>query len=156
LERFGALALTDPTPFGRLAFGRLHSTLGAMQPRSILLVDDVEPFARLLADSLREAGHTVVCAANGRDAALFVSKLRFDAVVTDIIMPESNGFELIDEIKRVQPQARILAISGGGKLYSAAACLQAAEQSGTHAVLLKPFGPAELLDALEKLFAAKP
>lgn len=123
-----------------------------MQPRSILLVDDVEPFARLLAQSLREAGHTVACATNGKDAAALVAKLQFDAVVTDIIMPDVDGFELIDEIKRVQPNARILAISGGGKLYSAAACLQAAEQSGTQ-VLLKPFGPAELMQALEKLFA---
>jgi two-component system, chemotaxis family, chemotaxis protein CheY len=124
-----------------------------MSPLSILVVDDVEAFARLIADTLRQAGHAVTCANNGRDAVVLLPKLRFDVVITDIIMPVSNGFELIDEVKRVQPEARILAISGGGKLYSADACLQSAEQSGTNAVLLKPFGPAELLDAVERLFS---
>lgn len=124
-----------------------------MTALSILVVDDVEPFARLLADSLRQAGHQVTCANNGRDAASVLPKLKFDLVITDIIMPTTNGFELIDEVKRQQPGTRILAISGGGKLYSAAACLQAAEQSGIDGVLLKPFGPGELLDAVQRLFA---
>jgi CheY-like chemotaxis protein len=123
-----------------------------MGPWSILVVDDVDAFARLLADGLREAGHAVICAANGRDAAEILTKVKFDVVITDIIMPVGSGFELIDEIKRTQPEARIIAISGGGKLYDAAACLQAAEQGGTDAVLLKPFGPKALLDTLEKVF----
>jgi CheY-like chemotaxis protein len=123
-----------------------------MGPLSILVVDDVAAFARLLADSLRAAGHAVVCAANGREAIGLLPAHRFDLVVTDIIMPVGNGFELIDEVRRLQPAARILAISGGGKLYSAEACLQSAEQSGTDGVLLKPFGPGELIDAVQRLF----
>jgi two-component system, chemotaxis family, chemotaxis protein CheY len=124
-----------------------------MAPLSILVVDDVEAFARLIADTLRQAGHAVTCANNGRDAVVLLPKLRFDLVITDIIMPSGDGFELIDEVKRLQPEARILAISGGGKLYSAEACLQSAEQSGTSGILLKPFGPAELLDTVQRLFA---
>jgi two-component system, chemotaxis family, chemotaxis protein CheY len=123
-----------------------------MTPLSILVVDDVESFARLIADSLRQAGHAVSCANNGRDAVELLPKLRFDLVITDIIMPLGDGFELIDEVKRLQPEARILAISGGGKLYSAEACLQSAEHSGTNGILLKPFGPGELLDAVQRLF----
>jgi CheY-like chemotaxis protein len=125
-----------------------------MAPLSILVVDDVESFAKLLAQGLRDRGHAVTCATNGTDAAAVLKHLRFDAVVTDIIMPSGDGFELIDEVKRMQPHARILAMSGGGKAYSAGACLQAAEGSGIHAVLQKPFGPEALSQALERLFPA--
>ena len=122
-----------------------------MQPMSILIVDDVAAFARLLADGMRERGHAVACAANGHEASGLISRLRFDVVVTDIVMPESNGFELIDELRRNQPRARIIAMSGGGNLYSAGACLEAAEESGVDAVLQKPFGPQELEDAISRV-----
>ncbi len=126
-----------------------------MTPVSILVVDDNEAFANLLAEGLRERGHTVTCAANGQAAATLVQAQPYDAIITDIIMPTGDGFELIDEIKRTQPTARVVAMSGGGKLYSAGACLQAAEQSGVDAVLQKPFGPQALAEQLELLFAAR-
>ncbi len=123
-----------------------------MQPLSILVVDDVDAFARLLADGLRQLGHAVACASNGRDATALVAKLRFDVVVTDIVMASGSGFDLIDDVKRLQPRARLIAMSGGGNLYSADACLRAADETGVDALLQKPFGPKELGDAIERLY----
>lgn len=123
-----------------------------MAPLSILVVDDVEQFAELLARSLRHNGHTVSCAGNGRAAAELLAKQNFDLIVTDIVMPSGDGLELIEDVKRVQPKAKILAMSGGGSLYSANACLEAAVQSGTDAALQKPFSPQALLETIAKLF----
>jgi YesN/AraC family two-component response regulator len=103
--------------------------------------------------SCARGGHDVVYAANGKDGAAFLKKVRFDLVVTDIIMPEMDGLELIEIVKKVQPEARILAISGGGKLYTAQACLEAVEKGGADAVLLKPFGPEILMRTLEQMFS---
>lgn len=123
-----------------------------MTPISILVVDDNEAFAALLAEGLRERGHTVACASDGKAAAKLVHSQRYDAIITDIIMPTGDGFELIDEVKRTLPDARVIAMSGGGKLYSAGACLQAAEQNGVDAIMQKPFGPQAIAEQLERLF----
>ena len=124
-----------------------------MRSLSILVAEDVADFAQLLAQSLQGAGHTVTCVSNGRDAAALLPDQSFDLVVTDILMPVASGFDLIDEVKRLQPNARILAISGGGKLYNAESCVQAAEQIGADGVLLKPFGAEALLAAIEQIYA---
>lgn len=126
-----------------------------MSPLSILVVDDNEAFAALLAEGLRERGHTVTCAGDGRAAVALVHANPYDAVITDIIMPTGDGFELIDEVKRTRPKTRVIAMSGGGKLYSAGACLQAAEQNGVNAVMQKPFGPQAIAEQLERLFPAR-
>jgi CheY-like chemotaxis protein len=125
-----------------------------MPSLSILVVDDNEAFATLLTQGLRDMGHRVVASPNGQAAGEELGRQRFDVVVTDIIMPVSDGFELIDRIKREQPEARIVAMSGGGNLYSAGACLDAAEHSGVHAVLHKPFNAQALAATLQKLFPA--
>jgi CheY-like chemotaxis protein len=123
-----------------------------MNPLSILVVDDVEAFARLLADGLRESGHAVACASDGKDAAAMLGRVKFDLVITDIIMPAADGYELIDQVRKIQPQVRIIAMSGGGKLYDPGAVLGAAQQSGADAVLQKPFGPDVLKREIERLF----
>lgn len=127
-----------------------------MPSLSILVVDDVLAFAELLAQGLRGLGHTTTCAGDGREAAALLIQQRFDVVVTDIIMPVGDGFELIDAVKRVQPDARIIAMSGGGKLYSAGAVLDAAQQNGVDAILQKPFGPQALSEALDRVLETRP
>jgi CheY-like chemotaxis protein len=123
-----------------------------MKKLSILLVDDARDFAEILVWHLRDSGHNVVYAPDGREGAAELRNAQFDLVITDIIMPVSDGFELIATVKKTQPTARILAISGGGALYSAQACLQNVEQHGADGVLLKPFGPAKLTEEVQRLF----
>ena len=70
-----------------------------MSSCSILLVDDGEELRDLLRHVLERAGHLVTCAKNGIDANSAITGGSFDVVVTDMLMPERDGFELIAEIK---------------------------------------------------------
>ena len=125
-----------------------------MESRSILVVEDAEAFASALTAALTDAGHRVTYARNGAEADAALAAQPFDLVITDIIMPGQDGFEVIEHVRRIQPAARIFAMSGGGKLYSAHACLEAAEGSGIDAVFLKPFSFETLLARMRTLFAS--
>jgi CheY-like chemotaxis protein len=74
---------------------------------------------------------------------------RFDALLTDAIMPEMSGLELLAELQRVRPELPAILVSGyGGPDLNAAATA-----AGAHAVLTKPLGTADLAQALAALLA---
>jgi DNA-binding response OmpR family regulator len=82
-----------------------------------------------------------------------------DVVIVDIIMPRSNGVEVIRKIRDAYPGARILAISGGGNFapgykpgtITTDSYLAAANQSGADAVMSKPFHRSELIALVRSL-----
>lgn len=119
----------------------------------ILVADDVEEIARLVALWLEEAGHAVTHAASGRDVVRLVKTKPFDVVVTDIVMPDGDGWDAILAINRMRPATRILAISGGGNQMPADACLRVAKGVGADRILKKPFQRAQLIDAVEQMMA---
>lgn len=123
-----------------------------MKPLSILVVDDVDEIRNLVSLWLRTLGHTVECAISGKDASRRLRAFNFDLVITDIIMPEGDGLELIIELKRARPGIHVLAVSGGGTHLRAADCLRVAKGLGAHALLLKPFNRAQLLSAVNQAF----
>jgi YesN/AraC family two-component response regulator len=63
-------------------------------------------------------------------------------------MPEGDGLDLITELKKVQPKARILAISGGGRYLEGSDYLKLAKGLGAHSALMKPFTWQQLQDAI--------
>src|ERR1017187_10374185 len=101
-----------------------------MKPLSILVADDEEYVRLLIQQWLEAAGHEVAGAANGKGAAALLALMQFDLAVTDILMPESDGFDLIAELKKMQPAARILAISGGGRIVAGDDWLKLAQEIG--------------------------
>ena len=119
----------------------------------LLAVDDDPQFLTVLAKHLVRAGHAVRCAANGGEALAAYRSRPADAVVLDIIMPETEGTETILALLRLDPGARILAISGGG-LIDASLCLDLAEKLGARRTLRKPFTHDELLQALTSVLEA--
>lgn len=94
---------------------------------------------------LSHAGHTVTCAPDGLEAGKLLNSQSFDLLITDVVMPERDGLEVIAAFKRVQPAGRILAISGGGQYMQGSDCLKIAKGLGAHAVVLKPFTWEQLL-----------
>jgi YesN/AraC family two-component response regulator len=76
-----------------------------------------------------------------------------DLVITDVLMPEKDGLEVIMEIRAKLPQVKIIAISGGGRI-SHTDYLVAARRLGAHRTLSKPFIRQELLDTLHELLEA--
>ncbi|MEO6002023.1 MAG: response regulator [Opitutus sp.] len=123
-----------------------------MPQLEILVVDDDPLICEGIGVKLRGEGHVVTLAANGAEALAVIRRQRFDAVVTDILMPERDGLELIAELHRSQPNVRVVAISGGGRALGRE-YLDAAARMGAHGVLAKPFSFSELASVLARVVA---
>ena len=118
-----------------------------MKSCSILVVDDEPELRDVIGRVLTDAGHRVTCAANGRDAIAKMSEQAFELVLTDVIMPEKDGMQVITEARRKHPGIRIVAMSGGGHI-PREQYLKIATGLGAHAVLEKPFTNQELADVI--------
>jgi CheY-like chemotaxis protein len=118
--------------------------------RSILVIDDNLELRNLLNGALVKLGYLVTIAANGAEAFRAIASKQFDVVITDMLMPERDGIEVIGELRRKQPDARIVAMSGGGR-GSRDHYLQTAKGLGAHAVLGKPFSMSELTATLDSV-----
>ena len=117
----------------------------------ILVVEDDVQVRRMVCKVLKNQGYDLAEAANGKEAFKLLShEENIKIVVADIIMPEKDGLETIQELKRDYPDIKILAISGGGKI-SAKNYLIIAQKVGADLILKKPFDKQELLDAVKKL-----
>lgn len=114
-------------------------TATATTPLSILVADDEEGIRSLLTKWLAGCGHNVTCVDGGKHALQLLNRQHFDIVITDVMMPDGDGFELIPAVRKVQPDARIVAISGGGQFIPSADCLALARGLGAHSTIQKPF-----------------
>src|SRR5688572_8539872 len=121
-----------------------------MKSCSILVVDDEPELRDLIGRVLVDAGHRVTCAENGEQASRLISGERFDVVLTDVIMPEKDGMQVITELRRKHPEVRIVAMSGGGHV-SREQYLKIAKGLGAHALLQKPFSNDELMQVVESV-----
>ena len=120
---------------------------------SILLIDDDDQFRAMMNEALTGEGYQVSEASDGRQAlALYASKPT-DLVITDLVMPEKEGLEMIAEIKRLYPGVKIIAISGGGRTGSTHNFLKIAKSLGAQRTLAKPFLHHEMLEAITQVLA---
>jgi CheY-like chemotaxis protein len=122
---------------------------------SILVADDTHELKTLITGWLQEAGHTTIGASNGRQIIQLVQQQAFDLLVTDILMPDGDGWEAIAEVQRLQPAMRILAISGGARQLPAGAVLRVAQRAGALGYLAKPFSRPEFLDAVATVMSRR-
>jgi CheY-like chemotaxis protein len=118
------------------------------KPLSVIIADDVAEIRHLVGLWLREAGCTVTATASGNELTKLIRAQPYDVIITDIIMPDGDGLEVILEAKRTLPNTPVLAISGGGQHLQATDCLRFAKGLGAQAVLMKPFNREQLLDAV--------
>ena len=117
----------------------------------VMVIDDDVDIATYLHEALTDAGALVTKTHSGAEALrLLDQKPQWDLVVTDLLMADMDGLEIIKECRLRRPTLPILAISGGGHgggdLY-----LQTARALGAAATLSKPFDRALLLRAIEKI-----
>jgi len=103
---------------------------------------------------LERAGHTVESTGSGREAIDRYQSGEVDLLVTDLIMPEMDGLEIIQEVRRKDPGARILAISGGGRV-QAEEYLSVARKFGAVEVLPKPFASQDLKAAVDRALGGR-
>ena len=119
--------------------------------KNILVIDDDVQFNRMLCLILTEAGYTVSSAEDG-DAGMKIFRQEApDLVITDIYMPEKEGLETIIELRAVNPDIKILVISGGLTQMRMAETFDLAETFGANAVLAKPFDMNTILSTVNKL-----
>jgi CheY-like chemotaxis protein len=125
----------------------------------ILVVDDEAEVAEAIRRVLERDGFDVAMA-SGVAEGLQVAQMRPpDVVVTDMIMPRTNGIEFIKSLRERHPRVRVVAISGGGSFGLHAykpdaikthAYLAAAREAGAQEVLTKPFDMSDLLAAVRR------
>jgi DNA-binding response OmpR family regulator len=126
----------------------------------ILIIDDERDVRDSVRKFLERAGYEVSVADGGAAGLEAYRSQGADVVITDIIMPQQNGVDVITALRGTDDHVRIIAISGGGNFgpsgYLPAAIttnayLAAASKAGASAVLTKPFERQELLDLLDDL-----
>jgi two-component system, chemotaxis family, chemotaxis protein CheY len=117
---------------------------------AILVIDD-DPMAReIITEMLSQNGHRAVNASDGGEGLELFKNGAFDLVITDMIMPEVEGVETIIQLRKDNPDVKIIAISGGGRI-SAYSHLSIAEKFGVMKTLTKPFAKDDLLKAVDEL-----
>lgn len=119
---------------------------------SILLVDDNDDARITVARILEMSGYGVVQAANAKAASALLKEKTPDLVITDIFMPDGDGFEMLSELRERAPKIPVIAISGGGS-HQGVDVLSAAGRLGAKKVLYKPFARRQLLDAITEALA---
>jgi CheY-like chemotaxis protein len=115
----------------------------------LLLIDDDPALCRALRLSLGQAGYTVIEAENGRQGLNAVAAQPPDLVITDIVMAETDGVEVICAIRKSFRDIPIIAISGGGR-NAADYYLRLAKALGAAEVLMKPIDIEVLLAAVAR------
>jgi CheY-like chemotaxis protein len=120
---------------------------------SVLVVDDDAIVRQAIVILLEDHGFRVATAVDGADALRKFRQSAPDAVLTDIVMPNKEGIELIMELRRERPDARIIAMSGGGTMATSNFVLLATTL-GADIGLRKPFDDLELIAAIDSLTRA--
>lgn len=115
---------------------------------TILLVEDDEQMRSMLKIVLERAGYAVQVAKNGKEALGIYSAHPSDLVITDIVMPDTDGLELIMDIQRSRSDVKIIAMTGG-RMISVQDYLGMAKSLGAHHILAKPFSNQQMLQSIE-------
>ena len=114
----------------------------------ILVVDDAAFMRMMIRDILIKNGYEVAGeAANGNEAVLKYQELRPDVTTMDITMPEMDGITAVREIRKVDPNARIIMCSAMGQQ----AMVLDAIQAGARDFIVKPFQEDSVIDAIKKV-----
>ena len=118
---------------------------------SILLVEDDFQIRAMLSETLGQEGYEVIEAEHGKRALELFEFRRPDLILTDILMPEKEGLSLITELRRLDPEVKIIAISGGAPTLTPECNLDLARMFGAGRVFSKPLDIDELLKAIKEM-----
>jgi two-component system, chemotaxis family, chemotaxis protein CheY len=116
----------------------------------ILMIDDDEVLRATIRKVLERAGHRVTEAENGDVGMRIVQGETPDLVITDLLMPEKEGIETIQELREGFPEIPIVAVSGAGGVEEGGPLLDA-QLFGADATLSKPFSVEVLVETVDRL-----
>jgi PAS domain S-box-containing protein len=115
----------------------------------LLLVDDHDDTRHVLARLLSKGGHEVATSDSAQGALKLLEKSRFDALISDIGLPDGSGYDLVREAKRLQPPLRTVALSGFGTEED----VRRSREAGFDYHLTKPIDFPDLQSLLQKISA---
>ena len=121
--------------------------------KKVLVIDDDQQFRNYMVELLTEHGYKVCTAENGVAGLEQFSNCQPDIIITDIVMPEKEGVEVILTIRAENPEIPLIAVSGGN-LGNAESYLNMARKLGANATLAKPFSLSNLLETVDRLLVA--
>ena len=116
---------------------------------SVLLVEDTLSLQMVYRSILATAGHRVAVAANAEEGLAQFRTHRPMVVLLDLILPDRDGLEVMQEIQALQPETRVIAITANGSVNRAVEAMRA----GAHEFLVKPFDEGRLLSAVQNALA---
>src|ERR1700729_4651416 len=120
-----------------------------MTPPTVLVADDDRSIRTVLTQALGRSGYQVRTTGNAATLWRWVADGEGDLVITDVIMPDENGLDLIPRIKRLRPELRVIVMSAQSTLLTAVK----ATQRGAFEYLPKPFDLKELLSVVARALA---
>lgn len=118
--------------------------------QKILVIDDDKDVRDLVCLLLESRGYEATAAPGGKQALESVRLSPPDLVITDVVMPDMDGFEVLLSLRSLAPEVKTLVMSGGGRL-SPEQYLKTARGLGAGGVLRKPFTRAEFLDTVRRV-----
>lgn len=136
-----SLFTTNPTP------PRPHRSL------VILVADDDPDYQLRFREWLEGAGHRTLKALSGVEAIRTLHQQPVDLVITEVIMPDGDGLEVLLELKKMHSEIPRIAVSGGGRYLPAHDCLRVARGLGAQEALLKPLSSERVLLAVAQATA---
>ena len=119
--------------------------------KKILVIDDEAPVRKMLNALLTSNGYDVIEAENGKKGLALFDEHSPDLLITDIVMPESDGLEIITTLKRNKSDMAIIAISSGGKMANTKMYLTLASKLGVDKIFEKPVDNELLISAIKSL-----
>src|SRR5215469_6038390 len=120
---------------------------------SVLVIDDDPVFCSVVEGILEKDGYAVEAVGDAQSVISRFDETHPDRVMVDILMPGKEGIATILELREANPDARILAMTGGGN-FAAGDMLRIAELLGADSSLKKPFEPAALLATVKRCLAS--
>jgi len=125
-----------------------------MEGKTVLIIDDDSELCEYLLAALSEFDCKTYIAYDGETGFSLFQKKQIDLVITDIYMPKMNGLELIQKMRELKPEIRILAISGGHKIFHQNA-LEWAQAGGAFDILEKPFDHTDFMNKVKGILDPK-
>jgi DNA-binding response OmpR family regulator len=119
----------------------------------ILVIDDEADIRFMLTEFLTHEGHTVDTAENGKAGVRLAGQHHYDLIITDIIMPEMDGIEVLSSIKQNFPDMRIIVMTGGTLKMEKGFLLSMARAMKAQKVIAKPLNFKELQAAVNEILA---
>ena len=123
-----------------------------MNPPTVLIADDDRSIRTVLTQALGRSGYQVRSTGTAATLWRWVEEGECDLVITDVVMPDENGLDLVPRIKRIRPDLRVIVMSAQSTLMTAVK----AAQRGAFEYLPKPFDLKDLLAVVDRALAAAP